>query len=176
MQITEATPQELDDALHVERAAFGHDDEAELVAALLRDPTAQPCLSLLARVDGAPVGHVLFTRVRLTGAARPVSASILAPLAVVPSWQRQGVGRALIEHAAGALARAGVELVFVLGDPAYYGRHGFAEALPLGLQAPHAIVPPQAWRVRALGAHRLGSVQGVVACAEALSPAEFWRE
>ena len=55
--------------LAVERAAFGSEAEADLVRALLDDPTAEPRLSLLARDGVRPVGHVLFTSVRLGGRA-----------------------------------------------------------------------------------------------------------
>jgi predicted N-acetyltransferase YhbS len=51
VRIAEAGPTDLDATLSIERATFAHDDEAELVAALLQDPTARPSLSLLAIVD-----------------------------------------------------------------------------------------------------------------------------
>jgi len=62
-------------------------DEAELVAALLEDPTAQPMVSLLAEVDGRAVGHVLFTAARVVDDDAVVPAGLLAPLAVVPEAQ-----------------------------------------------------------------------------------------
>jgi putative acetyltransferase len=176
MQIVEAGPADADAVLGVERAAFARDDEAELVAALLRDPTAQPSLSLLARVANRPVGHVLFTKVVLAGAAREVPASILAPLAVLPAHQRQGVGRSLIEQGASRLAASGVQLLFVLGDPAYYGRFGFVPALPLGMRAPYPIVPEDAWRVRALAPDLLGRVTGAIVCARSLAKPAYWVE
>ena len=179
MHIVEATPADTAVALDVERQAFGQDDEAALVAALLRDPSARPSLSLLAYDGDRPVGHALFTRLTLSGPAPrtgDVRCAILAPLAVVPAAQRRGVGRALIEAGAARLAAAGVQLLFVLGDPAYYTRCGFGPALPHGLHAPHPIEPPEAWMVRALAPGVLGTVRGTVACADALAPAEYWRE
>ncbi|MCL4696850.1 MAG: N-acetyltransferase [Burkholderiaceae bacterium] len=176
MRIVEASATDSDAVLSIERAAFARDDEAALVADLLRDPTAQPSLSLLAFLEDKPVGHVLFTRVVLAGASHPAPAAILAPLAVVPEYQRRGVGRALIEQGASLLAASGVQLLFVLGDPAYYARSGFVPAVPSGLRAPYPIVPEEAWRVRALAADVLGSVSGVVACAESLAKPEYWRE
>lgn len=185
MHIVEATSADTPAALDVERHAFGRDDEATLVAALLRDPTARPCLSLLAWDGGQAVGHALFTHASLTGAdpgrggvrgAHQVRAAILAPLAVVPAAQRRGVGRALIEAGAARLAAAGVQLLFVLGDPAYYTRCGFGPALPHGLHAPYPIEPAAAWRVRALAPGVLDAVQGSVACAESMAAPEYWRE
>ncbi len=175
MRIAKATDAGLDIVLRIEREAFGQDDEANLVAALHRDPTAQPVLSLLAYDDGHPIGHVLFTRVTLD--RRPdVACSILAPLAVVPAFQRRGVGRALIEHGARLLAESGVKLLFVLGDPNYYTRCGFEPAIPYGLRAPYPIVPEEAWMVRALVPGLLGTVEGTVACASTLAPRKYWVE
>lgn len=134
--IVEATAADSHVALSVERAAFAREDEAALVADLFRDPSAQPSLSLLAFLQDKPVGHVLFTKAVLAGASRKVPAAILAPLAVLPEFQRQGVGRALIEHGASLLAASGVQLLFVLGHPGYYTRCGFVPAFPFGLRAP----------------------------------------
>lgn len=84
--------------------------------------------------------------------------------------------RALIENGAARLAKAGVQLLSVLGDPAFYTRCGFGPALPLGLHAPYAIEPAAAWMVRALAPGVLGKVQGTVACAKAMATAGYWRE
>lgn len=176
VQIDEAGPADTEAVLHVERLAFGRDDEAWLVADLLSDPTAQPVLSLLARTAQQPVGHVLFTKATLTGGGRPVRCAILAPLAVVPPWQRQGVGRALIEEGARRLAGTGVQLLFVLGDPGHYTRRGFEPATPRGLHPPCPVVPQQAWMVRALEPGLLHVVTGTVACAASMDRPEYWRE
>lgn len=176
VRIVEASAADSDSVPGVERAAFAREDEAALVAALLQDPTAQPSLSLLAFVANKPVGHVLFTRVVLAGASRQVPAAILAPLAVLPGYQRQGVGLALIEHGASMLSASGVQLLLVLGDPAYYTRRGFAPASPHRLRAPYPIVPEEAWMVRPLVPNVLGSVTGVIACAESLAKPQYWRE
>jgi len=176
VRIVEASPADADAVQSVERAAFSRDDEAALVAALIDDPSAQPTLSLLAFVANKPVGHVLFTRVGLEGAPHLVPAAILAPLAVRPEFQRQGVGRALIEHGASTLTTTGVQLLFVLGEPAYYTRCGFVPAHPYALHAPYPIVPGQAWMVRPLAADVLGSVTGIVRCADSLAKPEHWRE
>jgi len=175
VRIEEAVPAALESVLRVEREAFGAPDVAELVADLLVDPTARPLLSLLAWEGEEPVGHVLFTAASLDGAP-PVPVSILAPLAVVPTRQRCGIGGWLIEEGIELLARAGTGLVFVLGHPGYYPRHGFCPAIPLGLHAPYPIEPQEAWMVRALRPGLLGEVAGTVACAVAMDRPEHWRE
>jgi putative acetyltransferase len=177
VHITEALDSDLHDVLHVERMAFGQDDEAELVRALMADPSARPLMSLLAREDERPVGHILFTAAHLEGVV-DVSVSILAPLAVVPDAQGRGVGGALIARGVELLSQAGVDLVFVAGHPGYYPRHGFEPAGRLGLAAPYPIPEKDAdaWMVRALAPGLIGSVSGKVICAEALDRPEYWRE
>ena len=175
MHIVEASDADLGDVLFVERSAFGGEEEAELVRDLLDDPSAVPALSLLAREAEKPVGHILFTGARLVG-RDDIPVAILAPLAVTPDAQRAGVGGRLIEDGIARLESAGVSLVFVLGHPDYYPRHGFVPALPLGLAAPYPITPEEAWMVRALQPELLGRVQGTVKCADAMDKPELWRE
>lgn len=174
--IREASPADKAALLQVHVLAFGQDEESQLVDALLADPSAQPLLSLVAEDAGHVVGHVLLTHVELTGRESAPAASILAPLAVLPSAQRAGIGRSLIEASCERLAQRGVQLVFVLGDPSYYTRHGFRPARPYGLRAPYAIEPEAAWMVRALAKDALGHCQGTIQCADALLPERYWRE
>lgn len=179
MYIREASDLDLKDVLNVERLAFGQDDEAELVRNLLSDPSAKPILSLLAFKDDVAVGHILFTTAYLTNGQNTTNAiALLAPLAVVPHAQRQGIGGKLIERGLKLLSKSSVDLVFVLGYPEYYSQHGFKPAGCLGFEAPYPI--PQehadAWMVQALLPEVIGSVFGKVICADALNKPEYWRE
>ena len=124
--IRETVPADLAAIVEVHKKGFGYDKEAGLTAELLSDPTAEPAVSLLALRDGEAVGHILFTRCRIAGAEpdRPLF-YLLAPLAVVPSCQKQGVGRLLIAEGLQLLRERGAKLVFVLGHKEYYPRHGF---------------------------------------------------
>ncbi len=179
VRIEAAGDTDLQDVLLVENAAFPGDPDIEpLVRDLLGDPSALPLVSLLAREGDRPVGHVLFTAARLDGPVRDVSVSILAPLAVVPDAQRQGVGGQLIERGIQLLEASGVELVFVLGHAEYYPRFGFEPAGRLQLAAPFLIPEDHAdaWMVRALRPDVIGSVSGTVICADAMNKAEYWRE
>lgn len=190
IQIREAANTELDEVLSVERAAFKSDEEADLVRALLSDPSARPVLSLLAWAQGAepsdrPVGHILFTTAQLThtsaqaSAPQPsVSVALLAPLAVIPDAQKQGVGTQLVVNGLERLSQSGVDLVFVLGHPEYYPRHGFQPAGVLGFEASYPIPAKyaDAWMVKALRPNLLGRSAGKVICADALMKPELWIE
>jgi putative acetyltransferase len=103
-------------------AAFGGDAEARLVERLRAEGLAR--LSLVA-AEPEIVGHVLFSEIRAGG--RPALA--LAPLAVRPDRQRRGIGSGLVRRALDALRADGHGAVFVVGDPAYYGRFGFSGEL-----------------------------------------------
>lgn len=67
-------------------------------------------------------------------------------------------------------------LVFVLGHPGYYPRHGFEPAGRHGLRAPYSVSPESAWMVRPISPNVLGRVQGRVICADALDRPEYWIE
>ncbi|MDJ1183249.1 GNAT family N-acetyltransferase [Roseofilum casamattae] len=177
MYIREALESDLDDVLAIERSAFGQDEEAELVRDLLEDPSAQPVLSLLAFQEEEPAGHVLFTKARLT-TDPDLSIVLLAPLAVVPKFQKQGIGGKLIETGAELLASAGVTLIFLAGYPAYYTRNGFQPASPLGFEPTYPMPEsyPDAWMVRELRPGTIASVSGKVLCAKAIDDPKYWRE
>lgn len=115
----------------IHRLAFGRSAEAELVAALRRE--SGPRLSLVAERAGQAVGHVFFSPVTIEGAADPPPAAGLAPLAVLPEAQARGVGGALVRSGLGRCRSLGWRAVFLLGEPAYYGRFGFVLAAPRGL-------------------------------------------
>lgn len=114
-------------------AAFGGVEEADLVEKLRRDRDL--VLGLVARRDGAVTGYAGFCRLALEPAAGgPLAA--LAPLAVRPECQRQGVGTRLVEAGLARLRRSGLAAVFVLGAPAYYGRFGFRADLGAEFDCP----------------------------------------
>lgn len=162
-------------------SAFGDREGPEivaLVAGLLRDPTAQPALSLVAEIDAAIVGHVLFTRAWLLPGHDELAVQILAPLAVVEGLHGVGIGGALVRAGLRQLAASKVDLVFVLGHPGYYPRFGFRPAGALGLDAPYPIPErhADAWMVQALQPGLLGQVRGTIRCADTLNEPRHWRE
>jgi len=177
MIIRKALDTDLKEVLALHGAAFGSDEEATLVDDLLKDPSARPVVSLLAIEKTAILGHILFTRARLETAAS-LSVRILAPLAVVPQFQKAGIGAALVEKGLKTLSDTGVQLVFVLGHPAYYPRFGFRPAGALGFEATYPILEKNAdaWMVRELAPDILGSYSGKVICADTMNRQEYWIE
>lgn len=176
IKIRNTTNTDLDDILRINRTAFGQDEEADLVVDLLEDDSARPLVSLLALDGDIAVGHILFTRVRL-GDDGP-AAALLAPMAVVPGIQKTGIGGRLIRAGLEQLRVSGVELVFVLGWPDYYPRHGFKPAGEQAFEAPYSI-PAEvagAWMVLELKPGVIETTGGKVRCADKLNRPELWRE
>jgi len=102
-------------------AAFPEEDLLPLVRTMVR--SGAEILSLVGEVDGVAAGHGVFTLGRIDGTSREIA--LLGPVAVDPGHQRSGIGGAIIREGLNRLKPMGVEQVFVLGDPAYYGRFGF---------------------------------------------------
>lgn len=126
-------------AVHaVTAAAFGREDEAQLVARIRVSEQYVPKLSFVAEEAGEIFGHVMLSYVGLAGS----QVLELAPLSVEPGRQGEGVGSALVRHALGAAEKQGEPLVLVLGNPAYYGRFGFVLAAEHGIQPPEDALAP----------------------------------
>src|SRR5512135_360736 len=136
MYIRETIDSDIDDIVFVERSAFTSGKEADLTRNMLVDSTAKPLQSLMAFIDDKPAGHILFTAAHLLNAPKIV-VSFLAPLAVVPKFQRHGVGSALVKNGLELSLKLGVELVFVVGHPKYYPRFGFVRAGKFGFETPY---------------------------------------
>jgi putative acetyltransferase len=114
-------------AVHtINRLAFDRAEEAELVDAVRR--MSQSLLSLVARLGEEPVGHILFTPVEIHSESGSARAMGLGPVAVLPEFQRLGIGSRLIEIGLRKCRQAGHRVVFVLGHPDYYPRFGFRPA------------------------------------------------
>lgn len=122
-EIRLSTPEDIEAVVAMYPLAFPEEDLVPLVRDLLGDPGV--AMSLVATVDGEIVGHVAFTTCAVEGSN--LAASLLAPLAVAPDRQRQGIGSALVHEGLARLGESNVDVVFVLGDPAYYGRLGFGQ-------------------------------------------------
>ncbi|MCI0681212.1 MAG: N-acetyltransferase [Gemmataceae bacterium] len=127
-------PERPDDAtaIHaVHAAAFPTDAEARLVGRLRA--AGHACVSLVAELDGAVVGHILFSPVSLETPAGLISGLGLAPMAVLPGRQRRGIGSALVRDGLAACRQKPCPFVVVLGHPEFYPRFGFRRASEAGL-------------------------------------------
>ena len=111
--------------------AFLRPAEARLVDRLRAD--GESVTSALAVDSGRIVGHIMFSRMKA-----PFRALGLAPVAVTPSLQRNGIGSQLIQWGLAKAKANEWQGVFVLGDPKFYGSFGFSAALASGFESPYA--------------------------------------
>ncbi len=159
--IRRETPADHGAIADVLRLAFGQDVEANLVAAIRTGAVWDTCLSLVAVRDACIVGHILFSPIHSQTDHGDVRADALAPMAVLPAHQRQGIGSILMREGLAACRRAGRRIVVVLGHPEYYRRFGFQLAWRHGVQPPFD-VPKEAFMVQELVPGGLDGVTGLV--------------
>lgn len=141
----------------VNRLAFGQDEEARLVDALRDGGYVQ--VSLVAERDEQIVGHVLFSDLPIITDSGTVPALALAPMAVVPKFQRQGIGSELVRRGLNVCREQGHRIVIVLGHPEFYPRFGFSSDLARPLQSPFS---GEAWMATELVPRALDGVAGRV--------------
>lgn len=139
-------------------AAFGQQGESKLID-LLRE-TAKPFISLVAELDQNIVGHILFTPVTLTGHP-DLKIMGLAPLAVTPEHQKQGIGTALMNAGIVECEKIGAGTIVVLGHPEYYTRFGFETSIKYNIGCEYP-VPPEAFMIRELTPGFLAGKSGTI--------------
>jgi putative acetyltransferase len=125
-------PTDRDAVRDVLKSAFPSPAEAALVATL-RGATDPQIARVAERGAEGVVGHILFTPVAIATPGHTRKPMGLAPMAVAPRAQRQGIGSALIAAGLAACRDAGANVVVVLGHPDYYPRFGFEPAWRYGL-------------------------------------------
>jgi putative acetyltransferase len=154
-------PERPDDAARIREVnhlAFGQPAEADLVEKLRAN--CAEALSLVAE-DDTVVGHILFTPVVVEDAGRPVAGMGLAPMAVLPDRQRQGIGSQLVRRGLDLLRERGCPFVVVVGHPEYYPRFGFERASTHGLASQWDGIRDEAFMALILDAPAMTAVSGV---------------
>ena len=140
-------------------AAFGGGAEARLVQRLRA--SGKIFCALVAEEKGRVLGHMVFSRIAVESGGSEIAVLAMAPLAVMPAFQRLGIGSALVSA---GLERCRMERharVMVLGDPVYYGRFGFVPASRFGLKCPFP-VPEESFMAIELEPGAFAQVSGVV--------------
>ncbi len=120
----------------INEAAFGRDAESRLVETLRRTDAFLPELSLVAELEGVPVGYILFYPVRIRAEASSFPTLALAPMAVLPEYQNKRIGSTLVIAGLRYAQEGGHRSVIVLGHPAFYHKFAFKTASEWGIEPP----------------------------------------
>ena len=159
MVIRPETPEDAAAIHNVNGEAFGQKEEGELIDKLRNRGVLS--LSLVAVEDKEIVGHIAFSPVVIESETSSFEGISLAPMAVLPAYQRQGIGSKMVRAGLEECRRLGHEIVVVLGHPAYYPRFGFVLAGPEGIGCEFE-VPDEAWMILELREEALAGRRGTV--------------
>ena len=159
-------PQDISAIRRVNEAAFETSSEADLVDAL-RDKKAH-VISMVAEQENRIIGHILFSPVTLTAKGSKAIWLGLAPMAVLPEYQKQGIGSKLVEKGIEESRRKGYPAVVVLGHPEFYPRFGFRPSHTYNITSEYD-VPPEVFMVLALQSGALRGLSGIAKYHEAFA-------
>jgi putative acetyltransferase len=158
-QIRREQPEDVLSIREVNDRAFGRGSEGAVIE-ILRG-ACESLISLVAVVDGRLVGHILFSPVELEADdGTTVRGLGLAPLAVLPEWQMQGIGTELARAGLAAIAETTCPFVVVLGHSGYYPRFGFEKASSHGIRCQWHVAE-EAFMVLVLDVEAMRGVSGV---------------
>lgn len=142
-------------AIHaLNKRAFEQEQEAKIVDALRQNGAAR--LSLVAVVGGQIVGHIMYSPITI---ARKYEGAALGPMAVLPEYQRKGIGSMLVMAGNERLRKEGCPYVIVLGHAEYYPRFGFKPASAFGVTCEWE-VPDNVFMLLALDEAKMRGVSG----------------
>ena len=176
MYIRMATSLDRDDVRGVYLSAFPKGEReivSKLAINLLSEETTPQTISLVAESEGAVVGHVTFSPVTIDNNEN-VQGYILAPLGVKPDYQRCRIGSKLIESGMQQLLVMGVNILFVYGDPKYYGRFGFSADAADRYTPPFRLQYPFGWQAVALNKCSIEESPIKIACVTSLCDPQLW--
>lgn len=158
ISVREEQPGDIQAVREVNNRAFGQPQEADLVDKLRRN--CKELLSLVAMSEDQVVGHILFSPATIESEDRTVQGMGLAPMAVLPEYQRQGIGSELVRSGIARLAGIQCPFVIVLGHADYYPRFGFEPASRRGIWSEWE-VPADAFMILTLNESEMRGISGV---------------
>ena len=165
-----------DDIREIHLCAFP-DSENQIVSTLavnlLSEETSPKTISLVAEADGALVGHIAFSPVTVNS-NESWKGYILAPLGVKPDYQKHRIGSKLIESGMQRLSKMGVNVLFVYGDPNYYGKFGFNADAASGYSPAYKLQYPFGWQAITLNEGILAESTVRISCVDSLNNPELW--
>ena len=175
-RIRVATNLDRDEVRKIYLCAFPEGEKqivSTLAVNLLSEETSPKTISLVAEADGAAVGHIAFSPVTDNN-NKSWKGYILAPLGVKPEYQKRQIGSKLIESGMERLSKMGINILFVYGDPKYYGKFGFNADLASGYSPPYELQYPFGWQAIILNEGVFTESTVKISCVDPLKDPELW--
>ncbi|MDB2390200.1 N-acetyltransferase [Alphaproteobacteria bacterium] len=176
MNIRLALETDLNTIQTVVETAFSDEENkviSNFVSDLAKETTNPSIKSLIAEIDNQVIGYVSYSPIFFKSDTA-TSGYILAPLAVSPKHQKQGIGSNLIKFGIEMLTNDGVGILLVYGDPDYYGRFGFKEEIGRSFVPPYPLEHPFGWTGMMLNGTAVPNTPIKFECVEALSKPDLW--
>jgi putative acetyltransferase len=154
IEIRKEKPSDILTIRDVNKRAFEQDQEANIVDALRSNQAV--LLSLVATLNGQVVGHIMYSPLEIG----EFKGAGLGPMAVLPQYQRQGIGAKLIEAGNRQLKESGYPFIVVVGHANYYPKFGFKPARSLGITCQWD-VPDDVFLLLELDPEKVRSISGM---------------
>ena len=174
--IREATHLDCENIHDIHMHAFGNGEAKNVVALavnLVDEQTNPKTYSYVAEINGAVVGHIAFSPVTFNPNNK-LKGYILAPLGIKPEYQNRKIGSMLIKYGIEQLSEDGVDILFVYGDPKYYGKFGFNEKTSSNFLPPYKLQYPFGWLALALDEECFVNRTVKVSCVASLCDPNLW--
>ena len=139
--------------------AFGQPQEG-IVIDKIRESDS-PVLSLVAEIDNTIVGHIFYSASEIECNNEIIAGMGLAPMAVLPEYQKQGIGKRLINESINILKKKAVPFIIVLGHENYYPKFGFEVASKYGIKCQWDGVPDEAFMIMILDKGKMSNIHGI---------------
>jgi putative acetyltransferase len=159
IKIREESKGDYDAVRIVNDRAFGTPEEGGIVDTLRE--VCRDTLSLVAVSDGKIVGHIFFSPATIDHQDGQVTGMGLAPMAVLPEFQKQGIGSLLVKEGLRRIEESGCPFIIVVGHPGYYTRFGFERGSKYGLKCQWDSVPDEGFMVLILDKSTMAGISGV---------------
>lgn len=161
MLIRTETNKDFEEVFKLNYLAFDNrEDESKLIERIRLSDEFIPELSIVAEMDHEIVGHILLSKAVVEDTEKEYTVIVLAPIAVKPNYQKQGVGSLLIEEGIRRCSSLGYSIILLIGHPTYYPRLGFRPARQFGFELKQFEVSDEVFMVYEVEEGKLQEIHG----------------